>query len=88
MPTINIVVNEGSSKKKVVEKVQEDLRVDLGIEVNIEIVTFKERLKRNGSKDFDFVLTGCGADDQDPRTFLDVLTTKSGHNSSNSNSPE
>ncbi|WP_064592133.1 peptide ABC transporter substrate-binding protein [Streptobacillus moniliformis] len=86
--TINLVVNEGGSNKKVVEKVQEDLRVNLGIDVNIEIVTFKERLKRMRSKEFDIVLTGWGADYQDPMTFLDLLTTKSGNNSSKYNSPE
>ncbi|CAM3153439.1 peptide ABC transporter substrate-binding protein [Streptobacillus felis] len=78
--TITFLADERGSNKKIVEKIQEDLRVNLGIELNVEIVTFKERLNRTTARGFDIVLTGWGADYQDPMTFLDLLISKSGNN--------
>ncbi|WP_156299570.1 peptide ABC transporter substrate-binding protein [Streptobacillus canis] len=79
-PTITFLADERGSNKKIVEKIQEDLRVNLGVELNVEIVTFKERLNRTKARGFDLLLTGWGADYQDPMTFLDLLMSKSGNN--------
>ncbi len=87
-PVITLVANDGRSNKKVVEKIQEDLRVNLGLELNVEMVTFKERLNRMKSKEFDILLTGWGADYQDPVTFLDLLMTNNGNNTSGYSSAE
>lgn len=58
------------------------------MEVEVEIVTFKERLSRTRSRQFDILLTGWGADYQDPMTFLDLLMSRSGNNSAHYNSSQ
>lgn len=43
-------------------------------------MTFKERLQRMGTNNFDIILAGWGADYQDPMTFLDLFVTNGGNN--------
>lgn len=88
LPTLVLLADERGNNKKVAEKIQEDLRVNLGLDVRVDVVTFKERLNRTSSREFDILLNAWGADYQDPMTFLDLLMTRSSLNASHYNSKE
>lgn len=79
-PKISLILNDSGSNKKTGEYIQENLRVNLGLEVEIEVMTFKERLQRTKNGTFDLILSGWGADYQDPMTFLDLFITNGGNN--------
>lgn len=80
LPEITLLADEVRLNNKLAESLQEQFRVNLGVNVKVEVITFKERLKRTDAREFDIVVDGWGADYQDPMTFLDLLTTKSGNN--------
>lgn len=81
LPTLTIIVNDADGTKKVCEAIQEYLRINLGVELDIQIMTYKERLQRQLSGDFDIAMTRWGADYQDAMTFLDLFTSNNGVNS-------
>ncbi|WP_068268481.1 peptide ABC transporter substrate-binding protein [Caviibacter abscessus] len=79
-PNIVLLADEIRLNNKLAEALQEQFRINLGIDVKVEVITFKERLKRITSREFDIVVDGWGADYQDPITFLDLFTSTSGNN--------
>ena len=87
-PKLSIIVNDMDNNKKVAENIQEQLRTNLGIEFDIQVMTYKERLSRQTSGDFDIALTRWGADYQDAMTFLDLFMTKNGNNNGKYSNPE
>ena len=67
--------------KKACEAIQEYLRINLGLELDVQLMTYKERLQRQSSGDFDIAVTRWGADYKDAMTFLDLFVSSTGTNS-------
>lgn len=80
LPEITLVSADDSTSKKVVEYIQEELRQVLGITLNVELMTYKERVARGSSKQYQVILTAWGADFLDPINFLDLFASFSGNN--------
>lgn len=80
LPDIVLLADEIRLNNKLAEALQEQFRINLGIDVKVEVITFKERLKRINTREFDMVVDGWGADYQDPMTFLDLFLSTSGNN--------
>lgn len=87
-PEISLILSDTETAKKLGEYIQENLRKNLGLTINIELMAFKERLARTSAKNFDIVLSGWGADYQDPMTFLDLFITNGGNNNTSFSSKE
>lgn len=77
---LQLVGDDTSGAKKSLEYIQEQLRVNLGLELQIVSVPFKERLERGKSGRFDVLISGWGADYNDPMTYLDLFTTGNAFN--------
>ncbi|TYP58557.1 peptide ABC transporter substrate-binding protein [Thermosediminibacter litoriperuensis] len=75
---IEITVDDSSGTKEGIEAIQDMLVKNLGINVNIKIVTFKERLQRMRSGDYEVMITRWGPDYDDPMTYLDYWTMSEG----------
>lgn len=77
---LELVGDDTSGAKKSLEFIQEQLRVNLGLETQIVSVPFKERLERGKSGRFDIIISGWGADYNDPMTYLDLFTSDNAFN--------
>lgn len=76
--SIELMVDDSSGTKDGVEAIQDMLVRNLGIKVDIKIVTFKERLQRMRSGDYEVMITRWGPDYDDPMTYLDYWTISEG----------
>lgn len=76
----DILTDDNDSTKKIAEFIQGAFREDLGIETTVTAVTKPIRLERSGKGDYDIVLTGWGADYNDPSSFLDLFETGNSYN--------
>ena len=81
LPKLTIIVNDMDGTKKACEAIQEYLRINLGLELDVQLMTYKERLQRQSSGDFDIAVTRWGADYKDAMTFLDLFVSSTGTNS-------
>lgn len=75
IPPIWFLVDEGAAAKRQAEYIQGQLKKHLGLDMNIDIQTFKQRLAKMSSGDFDIVAAGWGPDYDDPMTFADLFTS-------------
>ncbi|MCG0275446.1 MAG: peptide ABC transporter substrate-binding protein [Thermosediminibacteraceae bacterium] len=76
--SIEIMVDDSSGTRDGVEAIQDMLVRNLGIKVDIKIVTFKERLQRMRSGDYEVMITRWGPDYDDPMTYLDYWMISEG----------
>lgn len=79
LPTLTLVLNDGGSNRKIGEVLQYQLK-QIGIDVNVEVLTYKERVARSRTNNFDMLLALWGADFLDPINYLDLLESRSGNN--------
>jgi len=70
-----LIVDDNSGTKVGVEAIQDMLRRNLGIDVTVKTVTFKERLQKMRSGDYEVMITRWGPDYDDPMTYLDYWFT-------------
>ncbi|MFV0381454.1 MAG: ABC transporter substrate-binding protein [Breznakia sp.] len=75
-----MLVDDTPTGNKTAAFVQEQFKQHLGVELAIEVMTYKARIARMQSQDFDIVYAGWGPDYNDPMTFLDLFTTGNGNN--------
>lgn len=80
MPTVSLLINDGTTHKKVAEAVVDMWRKNLGIEVKIQTQEWKVFLKSRQSLDYTLARAGWSADYNDPMTFIDLFTSKGGNN--------
>lgn len=88
IPTLSILITDDPQSKKQGEYIQAILEKHLGIKSNIDIQTFKQRLAKMTSGDFDIVLAGWGPDYDDPMTFADLFASWNENNRGRYNNPE
>jgi len=88
LPKLTLLADDGDVSKKAAEFLKEQWRQNLGIDVQVENVPFKLRLKRASAKDYEIVLSGWGADYNDPMTFLDMWITGGDFNETGWSSPK
>ncbi|TCS96911.1 peptide ABC transporter substrate-binding protein [Hazenella coriacea] len=83
-----LVGDDTTGAKRNLEYVKEQLRVNVGANVKITSVPFKERLQRGKDGKFDILLSGWGADFNDPMTYVDLFTTGNSFNRGKWSNPE
>ena len=88
LPPIWFLVDDGAAPKRQAEYVQGQLKKHLGLDMNIDIQTFKQRLSKMSSGDFDIVAAGWGPDYDDPMTFADLFTSWNENNRGKYANPE
>ncbi|SEN56843.1 peptide ABC transporter substrate-binding protein [Lihuaxuella thermophila] len=77
---LEIVGDDLPRAKAAMEFMKEQYRVNLGLNLKITSVPFKQRLERGKTGQFDILLSGWGADYNDPMTFLDLFVTGNSFN--------
>lgn len=75
---LTLTVDEKGSGKKEGEFYQSQWKEKLGLDVNVETITYKERLSRAKSGDFQIVRYAWGPDYADPMTYLEIFQTSAG----------
>ncbi|MBP1041551.1 peptide ABC transporter substrate-binding protein [Vagococcus sp. BWB3-3] len=78
--TFDIMTDDNDSTKKIAEYMQGAYKDVLGIKTTVTPVTKPIRLDRTSAGDYDMVLTGWGADYNDPGSFLDLFVTGNPYN--------
>ncbi len=78
--TFDIMTDDNDSTKKIAEFMQGAYKDVLGIKTTVTPVTKPIRLDRTSAGDYDMVLTGWGADYNDPGSFLDLFVTGNPYN--------
>lgn len=76
----DILTDDNESTKKIAEYLQGTFKDVLGIETTVTAVTKPIRLDRTNNGEFDFVVTGWGADYNDPSSFMDLFQTGNSYN--------
>jgi oligopeptide transport system substrate-binding protein len=81
LPPIEFMVTANDTSKKQAQGVQAMIQQALpGVELNIVPLDFKVRLDKMRKGEFELVLTGWGADYNDPMTFMDMWIKDSPYN--------
>jgi len=83
-----LLVSDSPTSTKQAEYMQGLLKAKLGIDLKIDIQTFKQRLAKMTSGDFDIVGAGWGPDFDDVMTFGDLLASWNLNNRGRYNNPE
>jgi oligopeptide transport system substrate-binding protein len=79
--TLKFLIGDTTSSKRNAQGIQEMLQNSLpGLTVDLEPVSFKVRLDRTKSGQFDMVYAGWGADYNDPMTFMNMWTSTASYN--------
>lgn len=78
--TIDLMGDNTDNAQTQMEFIANELKQNLGINVTTSPVTFKERLQRSKDANFQMVLSGWGADYNDPITYLNIFTTGQSYN--------
>lgn len=78
--SFDIMTDDNDSTKKIAEYMQGAYKEVLGIKTTVTPVTKPIRLDRTSAGDYDMVLTGWGADYNDPGSFLDLFVTGNPYN--------
>ena len=87
MPEFSLSFNEGPHKT-IAEAIANMWKENLGIDVKLELQEWKVFLKNRQSLNYDVARAGWGADYNDPMTFIDLYTSKSGNNDIGFKNPE
>jgi oligopeptide transport system substrate-binding protein len=88
IPPLVLLVSDSPTAAKQAEYLQGLLKAKLGLRINIDIQTFKQRLAKMTSGEFDMVGAGWGPDFDDPMTFGDLFASWNLNNRGHYNNPE
>lgn len=88
LPAIKLTFNTSDNHKKIAEAVAEMWRKNLGVEVSIENQEWGVFLENRNKLNYQVARAGWGADYNDPMTYIDLFTSKSGNNNTGFASPE
>lgn len=88
IPPLVLLVGNSPTAAKQAEYMQGLLKQKLGIDLKIDTQTFKQRLAKMTSGDFDIVGAGWGPDFDDIMTFADLFTSWNLNNRGRYNNPE
>ncbi|QAY67698.1 peptide ABC transporter substrate-binding protein [Paenibacillus protaetiae] len=88
MPTIKLAYNTNDAHKKIAEALAEMWRTNLGVDTSIENQEWGVFLDNRNSLNYEVARGGWGADYNDPMTFIDLFTSKSGNNNTGFANPE
>lgn len=88
IPQLSILISDDPVSKKQAEYIHAILEKHLGIKSSIDIQTFKQRLAKMTSGEFDIVLAGWGPDYEDPMTFADLFASWNENNRGKYSNPE
>jgi len=88
IPPLVLLVGNSPTAAKQAEYLQGLLKQKLGIDLKIDTQTFKQRLAKMTSGDFDIVGAGWGPDFDDVMTFGDLLASWNLNNRGRYNNPE
>lgn len=83
LPPLTLIYNTSEGHKKIAEAVQQMWKDHLGIEVQLANQEWKVFLKTRNLMDFQIARGGWVGDYPDPYTYLDLLSSTNGNNSSN-----
>ena len=75
-----MIFNTTGSNKAIAEFIQESMEKNLGIDFKVTGITFKERLARMESKNYEIALAGFNGDYPDAVTYLERFDSKDGNN--------
>ena len=75
LPPLILLVDEGATSSLQAQYFQAHFKQTLGLEIRIDIQTFKQRLAKTHSGDFDLTLAGWGPDYEDPFTFTELFAS-------------
>jgi len=73
--SLDLLLSEDETTKKLAEYLQFELKNKLGITLNLDIQTFKLRIAKSLEGKFDIVIGGWGPDYNDPMTFGDLFAS-------------
>lgn len=88
IPPLVLLVSDTPTSAKQAEYLQGLLKARLDIDLRIDIQTFKQRLAKMTSGDFDLVAAGWGPDYDDIMTFGDLFASWNLNNRGRYNNPE
>lgn len=88
LPEIKLTYNTSDAHKKIAQAIADMWSKNLGVTVKLENQEWKVFLKNRDSLNYQIVRAGWGADYNDPMTFIDLWTSKSGNNDSGFKSSE
>ena len=88
IPPLVLLVSDSPTAAKQAEYMQGLLRAKLGLDIKIDVQTFKQRLAKMTSGDFDLVNAGWGPDFDDVMTFGDLFASWNLNNRGRYNNPE
>ena len=88
IPPLVLLVGNSPTAAKQAEYLQGLLKARLGIDIKIDIQTFKQRLAKMTSGEFDIVGAGWGPDFDDVMTFGDLFASWNLNNRGRYNNPE
>ncbi|PWW08821.1 oligopeptide transport system substrate-binding protein [Paenibacillus cellulosilyticus] len=80
LPAIKLTFNTNDNHKKIAEAIAEMWRTNLGVEVSIENQEWGVFLENRNKLNYQVARGGWGADYNDPMTYIDLFTSKSGNN--------
>ncbi len=87
-PELSILASDADNVRRDMEYFQRYFKEKLGLKFKLEFHTFKVRLEKTSSKNFDIVNSGWGPDYLDPMTFADLFTSWNQNNNSGWSSKE
>ena len=88
IPPLIMLVSDSPTSTKQAEYMQGMLKTRLGLDIKIDVQTFKQRLAKMTSGDFDIVGAGWGPDFDDIMTFGDLFASWNLNNRGRYNNPE
>ncbi|MEX0941106.1 MAG: peptide ABC transporter substrate-binding protein [Pseudomonadales bacterium] len=88
IPPLVLLVSDSPTAAKQAEYLQGLLKARLGLDIKIDIQTFKQRLAKMTSGDFDIVGAGWGPDYDDIMTFGDLFASWNLNNRGRYSNPE
>ncbi len=88
IPSLVLLVGDSPTAAKQAEYMQGLLKSKLGLDIKIDTQTFKQRLAKMTSGDFDMVNAGWGPDFDDVMTFGDLFATWNLNNRGRYSNPE
>lgn len=88
IPPLVLLVSDTPTATKQAEYLQGVLRNKLGIDLKIDVQTFKQRLEKMRTGEFDMVGAGWGPDFDDIMTFADLFASWNLNNRGRYNNPE
>jgi oligopeptide transport system substrate-binding protein len=79
--TVEIKTSDADNDRRMAEFIQDQWTRNLGITVSIKLVTYKQKLQDDTSKQYETVYNGWMPDYDDPMTYLELFESKNSQNS-------